>query len=200
MRSVGAVIFPGFQSLDLYGPLDMFGMLPDELRIETVAASMEPVASTQGPRTLPDATFADGGSYSIVLIPGGPGTRTLVGDTAMVDAVRRLCESAEIVSTVCTGSALLARAGLLDGRRATTNKAAFAWVQEQGPKVDWQRKARWVVDGNIHTSSGVSAGMDMALALIASLYGVDRARQAATRSEYRWVEDSEDDPFADIHR
>ena len=91
---------------------------------------------------------------------------------------------------------MLAKAGLLDGKRATTNKLAFDWVASQGPKVDWQRKARWVEDGKFITSSGVSAGTDMALALIARLCGIDQAREAAHWAEYVWNEDSRDDPFA----
>ena len=77
----------------------------------------------------------------------------------------RLADASALVTTVCTGSALLARTGRLDGIAATSNKAAFAWVMEQGPKVDWKPEARWVEDGKFMTSSGVSAGMDMALAV-----------------------------------
>ena len=90
----------------------------------------------------------------------------------------------------------MAKAGLLDGKRATTNKRAFDWVASQGPNVDWQRKARWVEDGKFITSSGVSAGTDMALALIARLCGIDRAREVAQWAEYVWNEDANDDPFA----
>jgi transcriptional regulator GlxA family with amidase domain len=101
-----------------------------------------------------------------------------------------------VTTTVCTGSALLARTGLLDDRPATSNKIAWDWVVAQGPRVRWQRRARWVDDGNVLTSSGVSAGIDMALALIARLNGRDLALTAARNMEYVWHEDPGDDPFA----
>jgi len=97
---------------------------------------------------------------------------------------------------VCTGSALLARTGVMDGRPATSNKVAWDWVVKQGPRVRWQRKARWVDDGDLVTSSGVSAGIDMALSVVARLHGTDMARQAARFMEYVWHESAEDDPFA----
>jgi transcriptional regulator GlxA family with amidase domain len=104
------------------------------------------------------------------------------------------------VSSVCTGAALLARAGLLDGRRATSNKLSFKWVTEQGPAVEWiLRQARWVEDGKFATSSGVSAGIDMTLALIAKLAGAESAERIAIRMEYEWHRDPSWDPFAKIH-
>ena len=93
---------------------------------------------------------------------------------------------------------LLAKAGILDGRRATTNKVAFAWVASQSSRVDWQKTARWVVDGKFMTSSGVSAGTDMALGLVEKLYGRAMADSVARAAEYRWNNDPADDPFADI--
>jgi transcriptional regulator GlxA family with amidase domain len=110
----------------------------------------------------------------------------------LADASQR----ATVIATVCTDAALLARTGLLDGRPATSNKLAWHWVLEQGPKVHWQRQARWVDDGDIVTSSGVSAGIDMALSLITRLHGRDIALAAAQRMEYRWHEEAANDPFA----
>ena len=93
----------------------------------------------------------------------------------------------------------MARAGLLDGRRATTNKASFAWVVGQGPKVDWVKEARWVTDGPYSTSSGVSAGIDMTLAVISQLELPQVADDIAIRMEYEWHRDSTWDPFAKVH-
>ncbi|MCP4821297.1 MAG: DJ-1/PfpI family protein, partial [Shimia sp.] len=105
---------------------------------------------------------------------------------------------AEVVTSVCTGSALLARAGLLDGRAATTNKLAFDWVRgvSQTETVEWQRSARWVKDGKFYTSSGVSAGTDMSLQVIADLLGAEAAEQAAFWAEYEENNDADNDPFA----
>jgi transcriptional regulator GlxA family with amidase domain len=102
----------------------------------------------------------------------------------------------EIVATVCTGSFLLARTGLLDGRKATSNKRAFQLVKRNAPAVRWIGKARWVEDGRYFTSSGVSAGMDMILVVIAKLCGREKSLEIAKRAEYEWHEDSSWDPFA----
>ena len=195
-RSVGVLLFPDFELLDVFGPLEMLGMLDQEFAIRLVSQDATEIASKQGPRSRIDDHFADRRHYDILLVPGGMGTRREVENETLRRWLVEAAERAEIVASVCTGSALLARAGLLDGRRATSNKLAFEWVQTQGPKVDWQRRARWVEDGKFFTSSGVSAGMDMALALIARLCGQERAREVAGWAEYTWHEDSADDPFA----
>ena len=97
--------------------------------------------------------------------------------------------------SVCSGSAILAKAGLLDGRRATSNKQFFDLARVQGPAVQWVEQARWVEDGPFATSSGVSAGIDMALAVIAKLYGKEIAQEIAEWTEYEWQQDSTRDPF-----
>lgn len=195
-RTIGAVVFPGFELLDLYGPLEMLGMLSERFDIRIVAENAAPVASTGGPRTAVDDLLSDGRSYHILLVPGGVGTRREVGNEALLGWLRRTAESAEFVTSVCTGAALLARAGLLDGRRATTNKLAWNWATSQGPAVDWQRQARWVVDGKYITASGVSAGIDMSLAVIAGILGEEAALAVARAAEYEWHRDAAWDPFA----
>ena len=103
------------------------------------------------------------------------------------------------MTSVCTGSAILAKAGLLNGRQATTNKAAYEWVRTQGPDVFWQPHARWVEDGNYFTSSGVSAGIDMSLVVISRLFGEEKAEAIAVSAEYEWHRDPDWDPFAKVH-
>jgi transcriptional regulator GlxA family with amidase domain len=195
-RTVGVLLFDQFELLDVFGPLEMLGMLDEDFAIRLVAEQARVVASAQGPLSVIDDLFADDRAYDVLLVPGGMGTRREVGNAALLDWLAGAAERAEIVASVCTGSALLAKAGLLDGRSATTNKNAFDWVMSQGPKVQWQRRARWVEDGKFFTSSGVSAGMDMALALIARLCGTERAHQVAHWAEYVWNADSANDPFA----
>jgi transcriptional regulator GlxA family with amidase domain len=97
--------------------------------------------------------------------------------------------------SVCSGSAILAQAGLLDGRHATSNKQFFSLLTSQHKTVTWVQQARWVEDGDIVTSSGVSAGIDMALAVIARLYGRERAEMIAALTEYDWHQDPTWDPF-----
>jgi transcriptional regulator GlxA family with amidase domain len=143
-----------------------------------------------------DATMAGSGGFDVLLIPGGIGTRKEMANPQFLAELKRLAEASQIVATVCTGSFLLARTGLLDGRKATSNKRAFQQVKTYAPKVDWIAKARWVEDDKYFTSSGVSAGMDMALAVITRLRGKETSLQIASRAEYEWHEDSSRDPFA----
>ncbi len=199
MRRIGALIFPGFELLDMFGPLQMFGLLKDEFEIFMVAEVEGDVPSNQGPRTIADATFETRASFDLVLVPGGQGTRNEVNNPTTISWLKKVQPDAEIMLSVCTGSALFAKAGLLDGVRATTNKEAFDWVASQGPQVEWVKKARWVRDGSYFTSSGISAGMDMSLAVISHLLGKERAEQVAIWAEYNWHQDPDRDPFAAIY-
>lgn len=195
-RTLGVVLFPGFEVLDVFGPLEAFGGLPDQFNVVTVAEAAGPVASAQRTSAVADTAFADCPPCDLLLVPGGIGTRREVGNATLLDWLRTRAASAELVLSVCTGAALLARAGLLDGRRATTNKRSFAWVVEQGPRVGWVKVARWVDDGRFVSSSGVSAGIDMTLHVIARLLGEQVAEDAALRMEYTWHRDADHDPFA----
>jgi transcriptional regulator GlxA family with amidase domain len=197
-KTLGVLLFPEFELLDVFGPLEAFGHAKDWFRIVTVAERPGPVTSSQGPRAIADHGFADCPRLDMLLVPGGMGTRREVGNAAVIDWIARTARGAETVTSVCTGAALLARAGVLDGRRATSNKRAFAWVVDQGPKVDWVRQARWVDDRNVVTSSGVSAGIDMALHLIGRIAGTTARDEIATRMEYEWHSDPAHDPFAKV--
>jgi transcriptional regulator GlxA family with amidase domain len=174
-------------------------MLPDEFVLVMLAERAGPVASAQGPEAVAARSFADAPALDVLVVPGGIGTRTEVENAALLAFLATRAKTAAVTTSVCTGAALLARAGLLDGRRATTNKRAFAWVVEQGPRVTWVPVARWVDAGPVVTSSGVSAGIDMTLAVIARLVGRDAAERAARRMEYRWASDADDDPFAKLY-
>ena len=202
---VAVVLFEGFTVLDVYGPVQAFASVrlprPDGswhrlFEIVTIAEKAGPVKSGEGPTTHADYAFADAPTYDVLLVPGGFGTRKAVNNAALLLALTAASRAATVTTTVCTGSALLARTGLMDNRPATSNKIAWDWVVQQGPRVRWQRQARWVDDGDLVTSSGVSAGMDMALSVVARLHGVDMARQAARFMEYVWHEDPGADPFA----
>lgn len=199
VRSIAVVLFNEFELLDVFGPLEMFGMVPDSFEICMVAERTGEVASRQGPKSVVEHGFSEGRQYDILLVPGGKGTRKEVDNQALLEWLRKQSAGAEYVTSVCTGSAILARTGVLDGVRATTNKRAFPWAAAQGDKVDWQKEARWVEDGKFFTSSGVSAGMDMSLALIAKLLGQATAEDVATWTEYEWHRDAGRDPFAKIY-
>jgi putative intracellular protease/amidase len=194
-RTLGAVLYEDFELLDLYGPLEMFGSIGAELRIVTVAEKTGPVASFQRPKTVAEFDFASAPTLDLILLPGGFGTLAQLENPKMLDFLRRRAAKAEVTMSVCSGSAILAKAGLLDGHRATSNKQFFDLARAQGAAVKWVEQARWVEDGPFATSSGVSAGTDMALAVIAKLYGKEIAQQIVEATEYEWQQDATRDPF-----
>jgi transcriptional regulator GlxA family with amidase domain len=174
----------------------MFGCLAPDVEIIPVAERTGPVASTPGIETLAKFDFDTCPPLDMLLLPGGIGTLTQLVNESLLQFLRKRTAEAEVTMSVCSGSALLARAGLLDGRRATSNKLYFQLAVSQSDAVDWVTEARWVEDGPFVTSSGVSAGTDMSLAVIAKLFGRERAEQVAVITEYEWAEDSTRDPFA----
>jgi transcriptional regulator GlxA family with amidase domain len=195
-RTLGAILYPQFELLDLYGPLEMFGCLGKALRIVTIAEQPGPVGSSPGPCTVAEHSFASAPPLDLLLVPGGLGTFPQLTNEAMLGFLRERVPRCEVAMSVCTGSALFAAAGLLDGRRATTNKQFFSMTCASGPNTTWLKEARWVEDGKLVTSSGVSAGTDMALAMIARLWGAAAAQQVAEITEYEWQRDAARDPFA----
>lgn len=196
MRKMAALIFPGFQTLDYFGPIEMLGGFRDEIEVVTVAQTRDPVPSRHGQRILADAQLSDTARYDLLFIPGGDSALYAAKDPALMDWLRDASEHAERVMAVCTGTVLLGMTGVLDGRRATTNKLDFTATVPLAPKVDWVKQARWVEDEKFFTSSGVSAGMDMALAAAASLFGTAAAEKMAEECEYTWHRDPDVDPFA----
>lgn len=198
-RRLGALLFPGFEVLDMFGPLEMFGNMTGAVEIAMVGERAGSIVSAQGPAAVAEYGFNDCPPLDLLLIPGGIGTRTEIDNPAMIGWLRERIPRAEVTMTVCTGAALLAQTGMLDGKRATSNKMVFHWVEEQWPRVQWVRQARWVDEGALVTSSGVSAGMDMALAVIARLNGQPMSDLLAVATEYEWHRDAGWDPFAKVH-
>jgi len=194
-RVLGALLYEDFELLDLYGPLEMFGSIGPELRIVTLAKEPGPVRSFQGPKTVAEFGYSDCPALDLILVPGGIGTIAQLNEPGIASFLQERAETAELTMSVCSGSAILAKVGLLDGRRATSNKQFFELARMQSDKVHWIEEARWVEDGPVATSSGVSAGTDMALAVIARLYGATRAQDIADLTEYEWQSDPTRDPF-----
>jgi putative intracellular protease/amidase len=199
---LGVILYPGFELLDVFGPLEMFESVGrDRLICHLVAQRRGPVSAGSvangpvGPQAVAEFGFDDAPALDLLLVPGGIGTFSELDNEVLLTFLRERAAVAQITTSVCTGSALLAKAGILDGHRATSNKQVFDLVAAQSRKVDWVSTARWVDDGPVVTSSGVSAGMDMALAVIARLFGMAAAEAIAIGAEYTWQRDASHDPF-----
>jgi transcriptional regulator GlxA family with amidase domain len=196
-RHITTVLFDGFELLDVFGPLEIFGMSPDRFTMSLIGPAAGSVRSAQGPQAIADCSYRHAPPADMVLVPGGIGNRALLGDKAFLAWLAQWASSAEMIASVCTGSVMLACAGLLKGYRATSNKRLFSWAAGHGDDVEWVPAARWVEDRNRWTSSGYAAGMDMSLAIIARLHGEPLALQIARDMELEWQSDWTRDPFAE---
>ncbi|MEC0233153.1 DJ-1/PfpI family protein [Paenibacillus kribbensis] len=188
-------MFEDFETLDVFGPVEIFGRLPEVYDLKYFSMDGGIVESRQKTKivTEPIAQVKPNG---IFMIPGGQGTRGLIHDDTFMKQIKEIAEQSNFCITVCTGSALLAKTGLLKNRRATSNKLAFDWVKSIDTEVNWIPNARWVVDGKFYTSSGVSAGMDMSLGFVSDQFDFEKAQQVANQIEYIWNSNKDDDPFA----
>jgi putative intracellular protease/amidase len=195
MKKLAILLFNDFETLDVFGPVEIFGRLKEIYSIEFYSLEGGLVTSSHNVQVLTKKLEENLSEIEIFLIPGGYGTRPEVNNLALIDLIKNISLSAEYVLTVCTGTSLLAKTGLLDGLNATTNKRAFDWVMTQGKEVNWIKKARWVVDEKYYTSACVSAGMDMTLGFIANIHGIELARKVAYEIEYSWQEDKDVDEF-----
>ncbi len=191
---INFILFEGFETLDVFGPVEVFGEIGD-FRIHFYSQAGGSVSNRHGVtvETRPIFTINRQG---VLVVPGGMGTRTLVNDRDFIEQLKVLCDDAPWCLSICTGSALLAKCGALDGKHATSNKMALPWVKSVSDHVHWVDKARWVMDGKYYTSSGVSAGTDMALGFIADRFGRETAEKAAYHIEYIWNDDPTLDEFA----
>lgn len=194
-RNVGILLFPNVEILDFAGPLEVFssaaanGNLPGGsterlCNVFTMAESADPIRCNNPLTVTPDYTLADCPNMDILLVPGGRGTRPAMDRTELIDWIRARAGQAELTTSVCTGSFLLAKAGLLDGKSATTYFGSIPFMRETFPAVDTQENVRWVEAGDVITSAGVSAGIDMALYVLQRLYGKEVADNTAKNIEY----------------
>ena len=193
--NVAVLLFEDFETLDVFGPVEILGRLKQHYKVSFHSMSGGLVNNNHGVSIQTNNIDDLKSGTDIFLVPGGYGTRKEVENILLLNKIREISYLSKFVLSVCTGSALLAKAGLLDGKKATSNKKAFDWVITQGENVNWIRKARWVKDGKFYTSSGVSAGMDMTLGLLNDLHGIEFARKIAFEIEYNWIENMEEDNF-----
>ena len=193
--TIGIIIYPGFEVLDVYGPLEMWANVAG-FDVLLIAEEAGPIRSAQGTESVAKYSFATAPALDILMVPGGFGTRAQLENPALLSYLVKANADTVYTASVCTGSALLAKAGLLDGHRATSNKRFFSLAEAQSDTVEWVPEARWVESGKMFTSSGVSAGMDMALGLVAHIKGEMDAIELASAVEYVWHKEADLDPFA----
>ena len=177
---IGMLLFPRLTQLDLTGPFEVFSRLP-EAQVLLLWKTLEPVEADSGLRLMPNATLAGCPPLDIVCVPGGPGVNAMMEDAEVLGWLRRQAAQARYVSSVCTGSLVLAAAGLLRGRRATSHWGAHDLLAHFGAI---PTQGRVVSDGNMFTGGGVTAGIDFALTMAAELAGPRMAQVIQLQIEY----------------
>jgi transcriptional regulator GlxA family with amidase domain len=182
--TVGLVLFDGAEELDWVGPWEVFTTAGTNGALNTVTiAERSPVVSAKGLRTLPDHLLDDAPHLDVVMVPGGLVTRTERDNERLIGWLRERCGQADWVTSVCTGAMMLEAAGQLDGRKATTHWAALDELGERSD-VEVVRGERYVIDGNVATAAGVSAGIDLSLWLVGELLGHETGQTTALFMEY----------------
>jgi transcriptional regulator GlxA family with amidase domain len=186
---IGIALFEGAEELDFAGPWEVLGAWSrqwpeDGVEVFTVADTLEPVTCAKGLRVLPDATWETAGQFDVIVYPGGMGTRPQLGDEAVRERLRGLARNGTLMTSVCTGALVYADAVLLDGRPATTHWAQLELLASLGRDIDVRGDDRFVDDGDVVTAAGVSAGIDMALHLVARLHSPERARNVRRYIQY----------------
>lgn len=199
---MGVIVYDNATTLDFIGPLQYFDVLQyfgTKVRMTTIAQSDGllrsapngiPFHVTESYKSLNDTKF------DVILISGGTSTRAVTKDAGYMAFIKTKALEADYVLSVCTGAYILAATGMLDGKNATTNKRAFGVISSTFPRVNWQRKARWVVDGNLWTSSGIAAGIDLGRAFVAHLHNETVAARITQVLEIIPNTDPSNDPFA----
>jgi len=187
--SIAIALFPGVEELDWAGPWEVLSgwarnWTIDEATVFTVADTTGVIRCSQGARVLADHTWQTAPPYDVLLFPGGPGTRQLIGDDTVRARIRVAAERKVVLASVCTGSLVLADAGVLDHRPATTYWACLDQLRDLGSGIDVRPDDRFVDDGEIVTASGVSAGIDMALHLVRRFSSEERAREVRRFIQY----------------
>ena len=196
-KRVGILIFPQVEVLDFSGPFEVFSVTrlneaarreePSPFEVLLVAETAGFVTATGGLRVIPDVTIDTCPALDVLVVPGGWGTRSEIKNERLLAWIAARGRQVETLTSVCTGSMLLGQAGLLDGRHATTHWRSLPWMRESFPAVTVEEKLHVVEDGNVLTSAGISAGIDMALRVVARDHGEDVARATARHMEYRYV-------------
>ncbi len=193
-KRVGIVLFENVEVLDFCGPFEVFSATrlneekrredPSPFEVLLVAEHSDPVIATGNMKVIPHHTFENCPRLDILVVPGGWGTRKELNNLAMINWLRTRSAEVETLTSVCTGSMLLGFAGLLNGLHATTHWRSLDWMRDSFPAVTVEYGKHVVEDGRVLTSAGISAGIDLALRVVARYFGEDIARATAKHMEY----------------
>ncbi len=191
-KNVAILLFDEVEVLDFAGPFEVFAVTGGDhdgdkpFRVYTVAEEARPIRARNGLSVNPAYMLADCPQPDIIVVPGGFGSRAAKERPAVLAWVRGHFERGELTLSVCTGSLILGRAGVLDGLAATTHWTTFDLLAENAPQTEIRRQVRFVDNGQVVTSAGISAGIDMSLHIVARLLGIETARETAREMEYEW--------------
>ena len=199
-KRVGILIFPDVEVLDFCGPFEVFSVTrldetrrredPSPFEVVLIAESKTLVSATGGLRVQPDYTIDEAPPLDVLVIPGGWGTRREIHNERLLTWIAERGRAVETLTSVCTGAMLLGEAGLLDGRHATTHWRSLQWMRESFPQVTVKEDLHVVEDGNVLTSAGISAGIDMALRVVTRYFGEAIGRSTARNMEYSFPDDN----------
>jgi len=199
-KTVGIVVFPDVEVLDFCGPFEVFSVSrlneerrreePSPFEVFLVAERSGPIVATGGLRVLPDVTLEACPPLDILVVPGGWGTRAEITNQRLLSFIAERARQVETLTSVCTGAMLLGQAALLDGRRATTHWRSLDWMSQSFPHVSVDHESHVVEDGNVLTSAGISAGIDMALRVVTRYFGEPVGRATARHMEYPFPDDN----------
>jgi len=197
-KQVGILIFEDVEVLDFCGPFEVFSATrlneekrreePSPFNVFLVAETKNLIVTAGGMKVIPDYGLNDCPSLDILVVPGGWGTRKEMNNGLLLSWIAERAKKVETLASVCTGSLLLGKAGLLEGKRATTHWRSLDWMSELFPKTKVEKGLHFVEDGNLVTSAGISAGIDMALKVVARYFGESVARATAKHMEYPFPE------------
>lgn len=195
-KKVGIVLFEDVEVLDFCGPFEVFSVVrleegkrreePSPFEVLLVAERHDPVAAVGNMKVIPHHSFTDCPRLDILVVPGGWGTRKELSNPVMRQWLRTRAEEVETLTSVCTGAMLLGSAGLLNGLHATTHWRSLEWMRDSFPEVTVEFEKHVVEDGRVFTSAGISAGIDMALKVVARSFGEAIARNTARHMEYAY--------------
>ncbi|MDR4490121.1 MAG: DJ-1/PfpI family protein [Candidatus Nitrosocosmicus sp.] len=193
-RTVGILVFDDVEVMDVMGPFEVFSVTRlDEtnrdftespFKVLLLSNDMKPIKAIGGLKLQPDYIFENSPSLDLFIVPGGRGTRTEVNNDKLIQKILNISQKSSITATICTGSSLLGKTGLLDGQFATTHWRAYGFLEKSAPKAKIEKKVLFTINQKIFTSAGVTSGISLALYLVSYFYGLEVGKATAKFMEF----------------